>query len=1768
MAEESNKKSNINNEYNVAQSGLNLDNSQNNIKKGALSYALNAVVENFDANSVNYQNEPANEFCFDFPEGYKLVGRYFIPELNKIIFMLTNSVGGNEIGYTVDNDCIYRTLINSDCLNFDIFRPILGFAHRITNFGTEIYWSDNNGRRYLDIDNIPYIPLVTSDICDPEDSLNLDCNKLLLQPEVNIPFIGINDVISGGEITTGTYQFTIQYADAVGNPYTSYYGVTNPTPIADINIVTVNFNTPVGKSIIIDIKNLDPFGQFQYFNFAVIITVNNISSFELVGTYFIDDITKQIIYTGQNKTNIKLSISDIFEKFTFYDNADYVTTVQDILVWKGMTATERINYQLIANEIKLQWQSYRIPSTESYSDEANAANYRGYLRDEVYAFEVVFLLGSGKETDGFHIPGRVKSQIENIADPIDISNADFIGTPDPGTTTTPYWKVYNTATVEGTFGGFISDDDYKGKYQYGEFSYWESTEEYPCDVDAWGILAGEKIRHHKFPDVLVSPIIESTIFTGDLITENVAIFPIGVKIDSLNVQDLIDRSELTDAQKKDIIGYKIVRADRGVNKSIIAKGMLRNVGTYIKEEQEFFYPNYPYNDINVDPFLNLVNNAWSAECKSYTITVLEMTSNDDEGDYLGIEYRGCNNNRTSIERYRTLGVQDPVCSLTKPKITSPGVVNDIFYKPGNSVTFVIRDGCIGTVAHDSYDVYLLGLTSNLGRYVASWEDFIFGPNAAAFQGGQVPFQKYVRVVKGTGPPTAISGDGSQAVFTLDKFKSKDPTTCKEEEPLPPIKDNAGLASRQILNSPETSFGQPFLGNILKLESVMYGGGEAHFVEVKDNAKYKLLTAEAQRDALIASERVGAITGSFSVEAMFSIYQAYLTIYVNGITKRNYAQSFNSRASYNYSVSIPNDRGIKQRNLDIKRYLIPAVLSVGEEDEDNNNIDINNFQRETSVYLRTYSGTEDNPIISLPYPHESDNMALIGVEDHSRFTIEEINNCDKPEAKEPISVVSYYGSLKNEFINQYGQIYSYDTIDTGFLKIFDNLDLNDDIIFGGDTFIGRFAYKTKVPFFTDNRVNFPDESDIFYDERGNIAYPKFWHSARSILENFIGDENTGNETINLTNFISYKAHNFDCKNSQELIPITADPSTNPDRTYYDGYFYLFAYGIPSFYCESSYNLDLRTAFNNKEGEFWPHVSTGIPDEWLQETNVTIAWDNTYNYNITFSKQNKESVFTHLPADWGDGEDRLKYPFRAIYSDKQTTDADNRINNWLTYRPLSFFDFPQNYGELTALDGLKNRSILARFENKSLLYNNLLTIDTSNPQAAFVGNPNMFSAPPIDYAETDQGYVGSQNKFLLKIPYGAVFTDAKRGQVFLIDGIKAKDLTQFGSGMNRWFISHLPFEILKYYPKINTDNHYNSVGLHGVYDSNYERLILTKIDYIPLNDSIAHRDNKWYITEKDLEKEIFLIDSDYFCNVSWTVSFNFNTNSWISFHSYIPNFYVGENNFFYSGLNNCPNDFDALVGVIDDTLTTTTTTTVRILPTTTTTTTLPEVLPDCDFDVSIVIPDCDLEGVGIFVDSPFVNPCTRPDALSTAIFYWGYDLENLGLSVDSRISKDSACSHINYYLVQEEIWGYQEKIFEIEITIYQIGGQVFLRNFTTDCITIQDGWYFTPDTAVLSEVFRIESGEIVEIASCDEIINPTTTTTTTTLLTIEYCYSGIYTEPDPLHPLGGVITYIDEFGELQTLSEIWDVDTVMFNASSLITATGVIEVTCTTTTTTTV
>ena len=1520
--------SDVNIEFNSATAGLNLDQTVNQIPKGSLTYALNATVENFDANSINYQNEPGNELCFNFPEGYQLIGTHPIFEKNKHIFFLVNpETNDSEIGYMNNNDCAYHTLVSATCLNFNVNNPIHKVVHKITNCTTEIYWTDGlNPRRYLDIDNVPYIQTYASDLCDPQYTNELDCNQLELQPNFSIPQLEVVNIGTGGDLTAGTYQFAIQYSDANGFGYSSYYSVTNPTPIADPQLTTPNFNYQVGRSIELGISNLDVTGQWEYYNLAVIKTVNAITSVELVGTYFIDSISTQLTYTGQNQTQIRLTVEDIFEKFPYYEIAQDVTMVRDVLVWDQLTTIDKVNYQRIANQITLQWQSYRLPNTEDYSDPLNATNLRGYMRDEVYAFEIVFLLKNGKQTDGFHIPGR--SATGNDLYPVSPSNNDFIGEPDPLTGTSPWWKIYNSATVEGTSPEYVNTTSYKGNYQFGNFAYWESTDTYPCNELVWGDLSNQPIRHHKFPDAVISPIFESAIFSSPsaMTVQKDAIYPIGVKVDLSQIAVLISSSSLSQSEKDNIEGFKIVRGDRSTNKSIVAKGMLRNVGKYDREGTEYYYPNYPYNDLSTDPFLLAQSNSYTANaeqggnavCRNFSVTVTEITAPTP----FIVEYIDCYTNTLVTKQAASVGETLNFCCLDFP---APRIISG--------------KGCFECHTYKIYEVTPVGSFSSANFNVhfpiingdpttpcsavpyPSLCDYCTKDPAPSTDCCTQPPNKTLTTMTGATRynslviPEWVSGAKN---YTITEVGSVGYDICVPKNLDGFTTDDSKY--RHVFNSPETSFGQPFLGSILKLENVMFGAGRAHFVQVRKNALYKMISKEAQQDALISATNIAVVTGTLDASVLFAAYQAYLTIFINAITRRNYAYSFNSIGSYDYSASIDNAAtsadgvlGIKQRQLDIAQYLIPGVQSVG----DNKNI--NNWQRESSVYLKTI---QDKP--PFPFPDKTPFIAPGGiplVKDDSRYILSE-KNCSKPEEVSATSVVSYYASLKNEFVNQWGQIYSYKTIDTGFQR--DITPITSpvyDTVFGGDTFISKFALKTKLPFFIDNRVGAPDDSDIYYDEVGNVAYPKYWYSARSVVSNAIVYD------VTLRNFISFKAHSFDCPNSQT-------PETNPGRTYYDGKMYLFAYGIPYFYCESGYNVDLRQAFNNKEGDFWPHVSTDIPDDWVQESNVTIAQDNTYYYNTTFSKQNRENFFSHLPINWTPEVCETTYPFRAIYSEEQITDAGNDVNNWLIYRAVSYFDFPQNYGNLTSLDGIENKAVLARFDNKSLLYNTLLTIDTSNPKAAYMGNSQLFSAAPaIDFAETDLGYVGSQHKMLLKIPQGQITVDAKRGQVFLIAGNQATDLSGFGSGMNRWFTDHLNFEIIKHFPEVDVDNHFTGVGLHGVFDSKYDRVILTKLDYVPKNKDViySNTDQKFYLKEiindEEILSEVYLTDLDYFCNKSWTLSFSFNTKSWTSFHSYIPNWYVGENNFFYSGLNDCCGEIDAIVAqLIPEPSTTTTTTTV--------------------------------------------------------------------------------------------------------------------------------------------------------------------------------------------------------------------------------------------------
>ncbi len=258
----------------------------------------------------------------------------------------------------------------------------------------------------------------------------------------------------------------------------------------------------------------------------------------------------------------------------------------------------------------------------------------------------------------------------------------------------------------------------------------------------------------------------------------------------------------------------------------------------------------------------------------------------------------------------------------------------------------------------------------------------------------------------------------------------------------------------------------------------------------------------------------------------------------------------------------------------------------------------------------------------------------------------------------------------------------------------------------------------------------------------------------------------------------------------------------------------------------------------------------------------------------------------------------------------------------------------------------------------------------------------------------------------------------------------------------------------------------------------------------------------VGEYTVRKVVSLSDPAYFCNRSWTVSFNFNTKSWTSFHTYLPNWYIGENNFFYSGINSCCDDFDFIAGTLvpNPTTTSTTSTTKYTTTTTTTSTTM-----DCSLEGVINIIYCGLEGV---VYDMGTTPCTTPVDYVSYNLISGYSIVSPSGSVDSTLTWETACAAEEFLATYtgDPTNVYPTYVHALTDAI-AVGSIVYL-DIETDCTCVSDGWYFTDDLVSLGLVFHIEDCVITEFFSCEATTTTTTTTTSyTTTSTTTTTTTGI-------------------------------------------------------------
>lgn len=1499
------------------------------------SYALNAIVQDLAGGGFSIQNENSNILKSVFPEGLIVIGKRVIHELNLTIYALVNPLTGeSELGYipnieyteTEDtvldcNNCDtyikeatplekvnqipyaeYITIKNEDCLNFNINYPVI-FEYRVTDCGLNIYFTDDlNQRRFAYLEFNPTLKIksefntiIDYDDCDqPIYSDILDCNKILFNPCFEKPEISLVDVVSIGALKAGSYQFLIAYTDKNGVPLTNYFPATNITPLFTKPIsVDTDYNT--GSAIVIDINNLDN-QTFLYYNLVVAQTINNFTEFKLIGTFSTSyQNNVKHTYTGFEKDLKNLTVNDILFRRPYYDTAKSVTKANNYLFFSGLKEYKQLNLQRAANNVKLYWQTVAIPEAV-YSKARNSFYYRTYQRDEVHAFGIVFESCDGWETCAYHIPGNSADYYYNTyqSNPYDIippNNLDIIDdTSCADKDLNRRWQVYNMATVIPSLCQyqFTEDCAEKSCWESGDFGYYESEYKYPNNYEVWGDLCNQPIRFHRFPDSAVTHIHDSICGSKHFNESNI-VYPIGVRVDHQTVLNALNQAVtdglITQEDRNKIKGYRIVRANRQGNKSVVAKGLLYDVTSYEKDSKTYYYTNYPYNDLNLDYFLapdktTYDQNSWSGGIPTslpnqkppipkvfsfsgrYTfhspdthfvnptlgnILRLETAEYGESEGYFNLADEQAKYKRmTFFSRLIALGMGIAAAlSATEEK---------------QCVTYTIRSN--SKVHEDKLTNKYDKLKKEEIKQSISGE-FVVGTGTITTSNTlqETTFGGYTET-----DPRINETDYTVclAQYEFDKKTGKKDSTAQDKIMQAAADEVKACNKLDNDNVVETYTKTTCTGTPHQLLST---ATENTIMNILNNGLNVLLTGAPQ-----VIEQV--LIGMKEMNIVLDLIQSL-------IPEKNYNLQYNSVGRYNNYAPVPNNLGIKQRKILKSAYLAPTYQTVADvvaTSQYTNSI-INNWNRESSVYLQI--GTSNNTGLVPPNFINAcvwaDNSRVTAGNYGMNFSYKETLN-----TRFNRNISSYYASIKNFLPTQYGKITSIEYLETDSrtFNLSETLPRCSYTVFGGDTFINRFALKRKLPFFTQTRFRQSNGSDVNYSELGNVAFPNYYFdSQKPLFERFT----TSSIFIGLLNPLTLL---------DEVVGLEeARLDVKPVNLFYQkGYIYTYSYGIPYFLVESDINVDYRHGENNLEKDFYPNNAN--LDEWLQEKNVSISFDNYYFYNKTYSKQNKESFICTFQSNFDPRDCKVKHPNRIIYSETQDT-SNSDFDNWRIFKANSYYDFPLSDGNLISADGIESDKVLVRLENVSKIFAayNLIQTDTESIQ---VGTGGIFQARPKEFAITDLGYAGTQHRDILHTEYGHIYVDAKRGNIFnLANG--GQGLEELGKeGMTQWFKENLQFQLLKDFPNItqsDLDNNFKGIGLTLAFDRRLNRILLTKLDYKRLKNNIQYNPEtkEFFILVNNQESIVSLTDKKYFCQKSFTISYNFITKTWVSFHSYKPNYY---------------------------------------------------------------------------------------------------------------------------------------------------------------------------------------------------------------------------------------------------------------------------------------
>lgn len=581
---------------------------------------------------------------------------------------------------------------------------------------------------------------------------------------------------------------------------------------------------------------------------------------------------------------------------------------------------------------------------------------------------------------------------------------------------------------------------------------------------------------------------------------------------------------------------------------------------------------------------------------------------------------------------------------------------------------------------------------------------------------------------------------------------------------------------------------------------------------------------------------------------------------------DYVYQYNSHASFDRSICVKE--GNKRRRLTRPATYIPSdVVSIDDKV-------FNNYFREQTVYLEF-----NKPITNPTAP------------DNTRRTISQFGLCGNIAGKATSQGSAFYATSKVINPNQYGRLGSSSPVSMHSCVIpFEEVLSTSPILYGGDCIITRFQFQKRMQFFNQNlstvnqgtNMPYPDGTEYDYRLYRNIGYPRFWMDTSK----YDFSQLLSGSVVNFTRFSRTTAgkHNLDCKKSNDGKSISRID---------DAYMYLSNNSVMDFFVECDYNINFREKttypFYSKKNTSLSQIFRSDRLDKPEEFTINRVYADLYTTEI-FAQQQRDDFDPLNPIP-------VNQPNSVIYS--LPSFNLQKADNWQYFLPANYFSFRESdFGQLTAIHKLDQDRIIFLFSKSSpyiSMGRDFLQLEGSGRKVT-IGDGGLFAQDPREIMPTDNNYAACNSRYAFSNTHtGRYYPSERQGRIINYTE-SLDDITR--EGMSYWCKNYMPLFIYQYFPDYEqVENPVGGVGYMTSFDSFNETIYIIKRDFSPKKEyvqDITYRDGNFYYKSR----LISLRDSNYFNDISWTLSYSPGDKGFISWHDWHPDWVIQTDNHFLS------------------------------------------------------------------------------------------------------------------------------------------------------------------------------------------------------------------------------------------------------------------------------